>query len=370
MKKVIYLFISLISLIECLNWKLEPTCEIPPARGGHRLVNVDDELIVLWGGFFECFEPVTQNCDNQYRDDLWHYDLDKDKWISVNVTTDKPEPRTFFGANLWKRDESIVVVFAGARYNSTFTSYVNFGDIWYYNPYQKTWTLINATNDGPGPRTGPSVAIYKDDMYVFGGVAGTSTSALQIKGDLWKFNLITKNWTLLIPEGQPGNPQPTYLGSFRLDKERKQMVLYSGAIIRAGAGILTNETWLYSIRHNDWRKVGNVIPSRVHNSAEVIDDQFVVAFGDMQVTVNGTDQCITSTISSGHKPTKEVWALNLNSLRWKQLDVKCSEKKKRTASTRVRGRIFDWGGFNYECPFGAPGYPLWDRQLRSLKIED
>lgn len=375
MKRLLCFCLLLISLDQIFatndDWQIEPTCNIPPERGGHKLVNIDDDVIVLWGGFWECFEPVAMKCDHLYWDDLWHYDLRRKNWLPINVTGPKPAPRTFFGFNQWDRkhgQDSLAVLFAGSNYNAPFTSIVNYGDIWFYNPKTETWTEVNATNAGPGTRIGPSVAIYKDDMYVFGGVNGTTTSSLHVKGDLWKFDLVTKTWTLLIQDGIPGNPEGAYLGSFRVDEKRKQIVLFSGAVKIPGAGILTNATWIYSIESNTWTQVLSTIPSRVHTSAEVIDDKFVVAFGDGQVVVNGTDQCITSTISSGHKPINEVWTLNLRTLVWSKLDVGCSERKKRTSSTRVGKRMFEWGGFNYKCPQGPPGYPIWDRFLRSLKI--
>jgi hypothetical protein len=259
-------------------------------------------------------------------------------------------------------------LYAGGKYNAPFSIFENYGDIWFYHPYSETWEQIIPLNEGPGARIGPSVVIYKNDMYVFGGVAGNFSVGLPVKGDLWKFSLIHRNWTLLIPHGVAGNPEGAYLASFEVHKPTKQIVMFSGAVVQAGAGILTNATWIYSITANNWTRVENTIASRVHGDAEIIDDKFIVAFGDGQLTVGGPDQCVTSTISSGHKPINEVWALDINCLEWTKLDVSCAERKKRTASTRVRNKIFDWGGFDYQCPFGAPGYPMWDRNLRSLRI--
>jgi hypothetical protein len=279
--------------------------------------------------------------------------------------------RAFFGANAWNdkdHDREVVVIFGGIHYNVTLSYFVPFGDIWTYSPSQKRWSLVtpDANSTTPGLRIAPNVAIYKNDMFVFGGLLPT----FQIANDMWKFNLKTKIWTQLIADGAAGSPGPRYLSSFRLDKEEKNIILMGGNIPIAASGAQDGQTWSYSIQSNSWTRLADMNRGRIHNAAEVFDGKFFTAFGDAEH--QGTDTgCRTPEASAGQSPIKEVQALDLNTNIWTVLNVTGGPGPlKRVMSTRVGGRMYVTGGYDYVCPGGPEtiGTAVWNTNLYSLKL--
>jgi len=353
---------------DSLNWKLEPAGNVvPPPRGGARLVNVEDCTLFYWGGFFECFD-VNAGCDHSFYDDLHHYDIEKNKWFRINATSANgqfPERRAFFGANYWEAGQ-VVVIFGGIRYNVDLSVFVPFGDIWFYSADDQEWAPVQPLNQGPGLRIAPNVAIDGNNMYVFGGLEAT----FNVANDVWKFNLVTRKWTQLIPNGAPGSPGPAYLASFRLDSATDNIILHGGNIPPAATGAQTNTTWSYSIEHNRWTQLASLARGRIHNGAEVIDRKFVTAFGDLQ-NIPGENGCRTPEASAGQAPTDEVRSLNLRTNKWSLLNVRGGPGPlKRVTSTKVGDRMFVTGGYNYECPNGptTPGFATWNTNLYSLNL--
>jgi hypothetical protein len=366
---LLFVFGSLIAstIAQSQSWTLEPSGSVvPPPRAGARLVNSDGTLF-YWGGFFECFD-VNAGCDHFFYDDLYHYDLAENEWELITPTSCNgqfPERRAFFGANYWEGGE-VVVIFGGVRYNVDLSFLLPFGDIWFYSTTDREWTSVQPINSGPGLRLAPNVAIYGNDMYVFGGLLAT----FQVANDMWKFNLITRKWTELIPMGAAGSPGPVYLGSFRLDESQRRIILHGGNIPIAASGAQTNTTWSYSIRDNAWTQLASLERGRIHNAAEVFANRFVTAFGDLE-NIPGENGCRTPEASAGQAPTDEVRSLNLNTNQWSTVNaVGGPGPLKRVMSTKVGNRMYVVGGYNYACPDGPtnPGFPTWNNQMYSLKL--
>jgi hypothetical protein len=367
MKKIL-LLLSLVCVIHCNDWVLQPTGpDVPSARGGARLVNADGTLF-YWGGFFECFTNEGA-CDHIWREDLWHYDTNDRRWYSITPTTTTgtfPSPRGFFAANYWD-EGGVVVVFGGIRYNVTLSQFLPFGDLWFYNAVDKTWTQKFPTNTGPGIRVGANVIIFRDEMYLFGGITGGFTVA----NDVWVLNLETLTWTQLIADGAAGSPVPTYISSFRLDKPSKNIILHGGNVAPIGSGDQSRQTWSYSIQSNSWTQLTTPFLGRIHNAYEVINRRFILAFGDIENVPGETNGCRTPEASAGQNPTAEVRQLKLSNNEWTELFPGGGPGPlKRVTSTVVGNRIFVTGGYNFECPDpDVLGFATWNTNLYSLKID-
>lgn len=351
-----------------ISWQREPTgTVVPQPRGGARLVNVNDCTLFFWGGFFECFDQ-NAGCDHYFYDDLYHYDIEKNKWFLINATSVNgqfPERRAFFGANYWAAGD-VVVIFGGIRYNVDLSTFVPFGDIWFYSADDREWAAVQPLNAGPGIRIAPNVAIEGNNMYVFGGLNASFT----VLNDVWRFNLVTRKWTQLIPNGAAGSPGPAYLASFRLDPVGRNIILEGGNIPVAASGAQTNQTWSYSIVNNRWTELAPLYRGRIHNAAEVYNGKFYTAFGDLQ-NIPGENGCRTPEASAGQAPTDEVLALDLRRNKWSTVNVRGGPGPlKRVTSTLVGNKMFVTGGYNYECPNGptTPGFATWNTALWSLRL--
>eukprot|EP00027_Filamoeba_sp_ATCC50430_P001684 CAMPEP_0168554590 /NCGR_PEP_ID=MMETSP0413-20121227/7863_1 /TAXON_ID=136452 /ORGANISM="Filamoeba nolandi, Strain NC-AS-23-1" /LENGTH=375 /DNA_ID=CAMNT_0008585345 /DNA_START=37 /DNA_END=1164 /DNA_ORIENTATION=+ len=361
---------ALLSSISAQSWRLEPAGgDVPPPRGGARLVNADGTLF-YWGGFYECFDArSTSSCDHFWYDDLYHYNLNDGSWELVTPTSANgqfPERRAFFGANYWDQGD-VVVIFGGIRYNVTLSFFLPFGDIWFYSVEDQEWAPVQPVNEGPGIRIAPNVAIYRNEMFVFGGLKPT----FEIANDMWKFNLVTRKWTLLIPEGAAGSPGPIYLGSFRLDEAHRNVILMGGNIPIAASGAQSNQTWSYSIRDNTWTELAFLQRGRIHNAAEIFANKFVTAFGDAENLPGDPNGCRTPEASAGQSPINEVLSLNLLTNQWSSVNAQGGPGPlKRVMSTRVGNRMYVVGGYNFLCPDGPTtlGFPVWNTNMYSLRL--
>jgi N-acetylneuraminic acid mutarotase len=350
-----------------LAWRTEAHHHLlPTERGGARLVHADG-LLVYWGGFFECFTD-DGSCDHIWRNDLYHYDLIEGAWENITATSTSgqlPMSRAFFGANFWEPEE-VMVIFGGIHYNVSLTEFIPFGDIWFYSPRLRQWSPITPVNDGPGIRIAPNVAIFEDDMYTFGGLMAD----FQVANDMWKFNLRTKRWTQLIPNGAAGSPGPRYLASFRLDEVNRELIVMGGNIPIAASGAQDNQTWAYTIDRNSWRRLADIPVGRIHNAAEIWNNKFYTAFGDLEH--EGADTgCRTPEASSGQSPTDQVYQLDVARNVWTQLfPLGGPGPLKRVCSTRVLNRMYVIGGYNYVCPNGptTPGEAIWNPLMYSLRL--
>jgi hypothetical protein len=361
------ILISLCSVL-CNDWKQEPAGpDRPSVRGGARLVNAGGNLFYL-GGFFECF-TADGSCDHEWKEDLWHYDTNDRRWNLINPTTTTgsfPSARAFFGANYWEEGE-VVVVYGGIRYNVTLSQFNPFGDLWFYSAANQAWTQVSTVNVGPGVRIAPNVAIFRNEMYVFGGLKGN----FQIANDMWKLDLESLTWTELIPNDAVGSPSPRYLTAFRLDKPSKTILMHGGNIFPAASGNQSPETWAYSIRDNEWTQIETPFLGRIHGAYEVINRKFVLAFGDIENVPGQANGCRTPEASAGQNPTDEVRQLQLSNNEWTQLTPAGGPGPlKRVASTTVGNSMFVVGGYNFECPEGPEvfGFATWNTNLYSLKI--
>lgn len=77
-------------------------------------------------------------------------------------------------------------------------------DVYIYNFKDNEWTKLNIKCEAPCPRSGHSSVVYEDKennceyMYIFGG----KNSKNQKLNDLWKLNLQTLTWSLIITDTQ------------------------------------------------------------------------------------------------------------------------------------------------------------------------
>jgi N-acetylneuraminic acid mutarotase len=77
-----------------------------------------------------------------------------------------------------------------------------------------------SNSTGPSPRLGHSLTLFKDDIYIFGGLSQETTF-----NELWVFNISTSTWTLLETKGEI--PLERAAHSLTLFND-SQMILFGG----------------------------------------------------------------------------------------------------------------------------------------------
>jgi len=346
------------------EWELAPREEVVPSpRGGAKLVATGLNL-VYWGGFYECFN-ANGTCDHDWKTDLYHYSPFTGKWKLINPTSSTgslPGPRAFFGARYYA-GRAAVVVFGGVQYNVTLSYFHPYDEIWFYYPLTHHWELIQPNNAGPLGYIASNVEIIGHEMYVFGGLRPDFV----ISNELWKFNLITKMWTMLL-DGTTNSPSPRYLATFEYNRRFRSILLEGGNIFPAASGAQTNTTWRYDVQQNEWTQEESMQLGRIHNAAGSYGRKVYLAFGDLE-NVGSSRGCRTPEASAGQKPTDEVWYYDMADDHWTQIyPTDGPGPLKRVASTVYANKLYVVGGYDYVCPNEELGYPIWNEEMWTMKL--
>jgi hypothetical protein len=401
MYKIIKQIIHMIPLLFFLQfiflngeeWRIEDQINHPSERGAATMDTVNRKFI-LFGGYNECFDATV--CDNEFFNEVWQYHVDFNTWFKGNPPDPIPKPRGFVASDHYVLKSS-VIYFGGGNFNATATDFHFFNEIWEYFPekdifvqripkntlglestcpFQTGLTHLESTCrieiDGPSKRLGPELVILGHNAYVFGGIDETFT----YRNDIWRYNLLNNKWTLLIPDGTPGNPLPRYSPQMqlRVTPKVRQIIVYGGNSVPAGSGNQANDTWIYHIGSNTWEQTP-AIPGqkvgRTHGASAFYNDKFILSLGDIK---NDEISCKTNEASGGQLTTNGTYHLNFDekgSPRWDYEFARTERppKLKRIAYTQFDKKLWIWGGYDFQCPCNqTSGFPVWNTDLYYLNI--
>jgi hypothetical protein len=364
---LLILFISTLILINALSHKksfdlsweqLENRGDIPLGAAGASLVYLDDKLIVF-GGSQDCVNLTntgpngTLECaGNLFFNDIYIYDLEENEWEKPEVNGDIPPARSFQRA-VGYPDTNTMYVYGGVTYDSISGEFfVPYGDFWKFELDTLTWTLINDTNP-PGIRVDPGLVISGHFIYLgfglssFGGPPEDNN-----RNDLWKYNILNDEWTLLIPNDPFNINQPSvrYQAKFDYNEDRNSILLYGGDVIPDNIRPLY-DTWIFDIEDNEWRFRDNnsMIPLFAGISA-TYKDLFLLATGEERGGVQV--QCIDPLTGRSSNPVNNHYALQfpLEGSTYYELHPNPSILPNiQAAYTLERKNLYVWGGFNSFC---------------------
>ena len=188
----------------------QPEAERPKPRYGHSFTKVGAQY-VLYGGV------DNQKVDGQVmpKGDIYTCSIVKNKitWSKKTATGDIPLPRTQHLAV--ELDSQNLLIFGGIYSNKT-----RLNDVAILNVPTMTWKvppghtlLTDPKNEpskinGPEPRASCAGCIYKDKLYVFGGLGGTFYTK-KVFNDLFELDLKTFKWTCVDYKnvGRPAEPR-------------------------------------------------------------------------------------------------------------------------------------------------------------------
>eukprot|EP01127_Copromyxa_protea_P003367 TRINITY_DN1318_c0_g1_i7.p1 TRINITY_DN1318_c0_g1~~TRINITY_DN1318_c0_g1_i7.p1 ORF type:complete len:1526 (-),score=243.36 TRINITY_DN1318_c0_g1_i7:2-4579(-) len=120
------------------------------------------------------------------------FDFVSQEWSKVVVTGAKPVNRHSHTALVYKDD---MWIFGGISKGDTLLN-----DVWRFNFVCQEWFRVDFSGDMPVARWGHSTVLYNNMMYIFGGV--TEPSDGNTKNELWKFDLDNKEVKAVIFRGE------------------------------------------------------------------------------------------------------------------------------------------------------------------------
>jgi hypothetical protein len=207
-----------------LVWtKLNPSGQLPPARGGHLMIHdpVRDRMLVFGG-----IDDV-----NDLFSDVWALNLASPSWTKINPQGQDPPAREWT-AGVYDPVGDRVVLFGGF-------DGIPLGDVWALSlSGTPSWSQLTPTGGPPAPRyLHCAVRIpATNEMFV---VAGTDST---LYDDVWKLTLNgSPTWTQLNPSGL--DPPARFHAIAIYDPVRTRIVLYGGSDLGAAKA----DTWVLSV---------------------------------------------------------------------------------------------------------------------------
>lgn len=142
---------------KCIWNKLKQTGDIPKSRDDHSLSQIDANSFIIFGGFV-----AGSRVNDVYLCTKNGGTLD---WrMLAEASPEKPAPRASQSSAYF---QGKLYVFGGMDEDNT-----KFCDLWELDLQSETWCEIQLPPETPqpGPRSGHSASIYKNKMYIFGGI--------------------------------------------------------------------------------------------------------------------------------------------------------------------------------------------------------
>ncbi|KAL7751311.1 Kelch repeat-containing protein 3 [Sorochytrium milnesiophthora] len=283
--------------IEKGEWKRITSPNSPGPRSSHQVVITPQGTLFLFGGEFasrnetqffhyKALPPLL--CD------FWTFDLKTNKWDRMELKV-KPSPRSGHRMCLWKH---YIVLFGG--FYDTYVQTKYFDDLWLFDLQEYKWIQVDipGTTPKPSPRSGFQLFTYRDTVFLYGGYYKQF-----IKGERAKGVVHTDLWTLKMS---------TDVKQIRWEKRKKQG-FYPGP--RSGATM--------ALYKNKAIMMGGVYDE------ETEDDGMVsTCYNDM-------------------------YALQVDSLRWYSVTVRAKSQKKRRKERKKDAPGADDNGSDDEAVAGA-----------------
>ncbi|KYQ92994.1 putative E3 ubiquitin-protein ligase [Tieghemostelium lacteum] len=159
-----------------------------------------------------------------------------------------PYPRTMFGSCT---NGTFLFIFGG--YVNKSGVMVAEDDFWMYNMINQTWIQFKPQDDGfnwPSARLGHSMVFAQKALYLFGGLE-ISENYNSASDQLWKFSLVTLEWTLLFDESP--SPSARAYHTMVVDSKKETAFFIYGGIDRYQ--LTQSDLWIYDLDSEEWDNI-------------------------------------------------------------------------------------------------------------------
>lgn len=263
--------------------QIETSGSKPPSLQEHTLVEYNEQLY-LFGG---------QVSAAKSSESFWRLDLVNNEWYPLNMKSSK------YGAYLGptnRRGHSSVI------YGDSMFVFGGFEDLkgssaqlWEYNLICERWELRNLSSTSachPEPRHGHSAVIYRDSMYIYGGL-----SNLKPLNDLWRWSWRDKRWYKVRTKGK----SPGHLHGHSAILAFDSMFIFGGE--RNGRS--TRALWRLNFANLVWQKIRPKGPQpnpmtwhgAVANPLSILDESNYIVEGDTDMSpLKGDMSCTINKV--------------------------------------------------------------------------
>ena len=166
-------------------------------------------------------------------------------------------------------------VLYGGRMITGRDSYVDYSDLWVWEPTTRTFSTRTSSGKGPGYRSEHAMVFEKSTQKVLlfgGGTADGFPEFSVVSGDTWEWDPAQGKWTQLVPQSEPS---ARFASALVCDSKRNVAVLFGGMEqSQAGlSGVPKQDTWEWDPAKQNWtnRTIAGTTPSARYGHAMAYD---------------------------------------------------------------------------------------------------
>lgn len=212
----------------------------PPARVGHSSVLIGNAFIIYGG-------DTVDTDQNGFPDNNFYlFNINNNKYTIPSHILNKPNGRyghTITVVSL-NNQSSRLYLFGGQLENDVFNDLYYFELNTFKSPKAR-WNQVEPLNNfRPPPLTNHSMSVYKNQIYVFGGVYNNE----KVSNDLWCFDISSSKWSQVSTSGNIPLPVNEHSACIIND----QLYIYGGNDF---SGIIYNSLYVLDLHTLIWSKL-------------------------------------------------------------------------------------------------------------------
>ncbi|KAL9651247.1 hypothetical protein ABK040_006248 [Willaertia magna] len=271
-----------------------------------------------------------------YDNELYCYDIDLQKWYTIEAKGKKPLKRIFHTMVLDSNRDKLLI-YGGRKEGGT-----KLNDFFEFDLIEEMWTKIdlnmntnitslNNSNDNilsalPKPTDGHSAVFCEDmnTMVVFGGHDGSNYI-----DSFTMYHTISKTWSKIIPENHDTITGRAYHTS-QYSSKHKCLIISGGKI---QGNVSTNQTFAYSFKTKRWTKLdmnyndlnnNNSDNSDNTSNMDTLNNNFLKktvpkVLCPCSVMISSDRMVIFGGEDSQQKCSDELWSFDFQTLKWSQI---------------------------------------------------
>lgn len=212
----------------------------PPARVGHASVLCGNAFI-LYGG-----DTVDTDYNGFPDDNFYMFNINNRKYTIPLHILNKPRGRYghSLGVVLLSSSSSRLYLFGGQLENDVYNDLYYFELTSFKSPKAR-WELVEPLNNlKPPPLTNHSMSIYKNKIYVFGGVYNNE----KVSNDLWCYDTLSNKWLQIVTLGDVPFPINEHSACIILDR----LYIYGGNDF---SGVIYDSFYCLNLHSLKWTKL-------------------------------------------------------------------------------------------------------------------
>lgn len=212
----------------------------PPARVGHSGVLCGNAFIIYGG------DTVDTDFNGFPDNNFYLFNVNNNKYTIPSHVLNKPNGRYghSVGVVALNNNSSRFYLFGGQLENDVFNDVYYFELNTFKSPKAR-WELVEPLNNfKPPPLTNHSMSVYKNKLFVFGGVYNNE----KVSNDLWSFDAVVNKWTQLPTSGSVPAPVNEHSSCIVDDK----LYIYGGNDF---SGVIYDTLYVLNLHTLVWSKL-------------------------------------------------------------------------------------------------------------------